>query len=90
MSNTGDVDGAEVAQLYIGLPASAPETPPKQLRGFQKEKIAAGEAATVTFPLRKKDLSYWESSSQSWVLPDGEFDVYVGASSRDIRLTGKL
>lgn len=79
-----------MAQLYVGLPSSAPETPPKQLRGFQKAKIAAGEAAVVTFPLRKKDLSYWETSSKSWVVPDGEFDIYVGASSRDIKLTGKL
>ncbi|KAK2760210.1 hypothetical protein FQN54_002277 [Arachnomyces sp. PD_36] len=90
VANTGEVDGAEVAQLYIGLPSSAPDTPAKQLRGFQKAKIAAGEAATVKFELRKKDLSYWETSSQSWVVPEGEFDVYVGASSRDIKLTGKL
>jgi beta-glucosidase len=90
VTNNGTVTGAEVAQLYIGLPASAPASPPKQLRGFQKAKIAAGANAKVTFNLRRKDLSYWDTGSQAWVLPTGSFKVSVGASSRDIRLTGTL
>jgi len=90
ISNNGTVAGAEVAQLYIGLPSSAPASPVKQLRGFQKTKIAVGGNAMVTFQLRRKDLSYWDSGSQKWVLPTGSFKVSVGASSRDIRLTGTL
>lgn len=90
ITNNGTVAGAEVAQLYIGLPSSAPASPPKQLRGFQKANITAGGSAKVTFNLRRKDLSYWDSGSQKWVMPTGSFAVSVGASSRDIRLTGTL
>jgi len=90
VTNNGTVAGAEVAQLYIGLPSSAPASPPKQLRGFSKLSLAVGASGTVTFPLRRKDLSYWDASSQKWVLPTGSFAVSVGASSRDIRLTGTL
>ncbi|KAK6434858.1 hypothetical protein LTR95_008956 [Oleoguttula sp. CCFEE 5521] len=90
VANNGTVTGAEVAQLYIGLPSSAPASPPKQLRGFQKLSVAPGASATVTFNLRRKDLSYWDTGSQSWKVPSGTFNVYVGSSSRDIRLTGTM
>jgi beta-glucosidase len=88
ITNNGTVTGAEVAQLYLGLPASAPASPPKQLRGFQKVNLVAGASSTVTFDIRRKDLSYWDVASQAWKVPAGTFNVYVGASSRDIRLTG--
>jgi len=90
ITNSGGVAGAEIAQLYIGLPSSAPQAPPKQLRGFAKLNLAAGESGTATFKLRRRDLSYWDSSRQQWVVPSGDFTVSVGASSRDIRLTGKI
>lgn len=86
VTNSGAVDGAEVAQLYLSLPASAPDAPPKQLRGFDKLKLKAGASGTVTFNLRKKDLSYWDSKLQNWVVPSGSHAVAVGASSRDLRL----
>jgi beta-glucosidase len=88
ITNNGTVTGAEVAQLYIGLPASAPASPPKQLRGFQKVSLTSGASKTVTFDIRRKDLSYWDVGSQAWKMPSGIFNVYVGASSRSIRLTG--
>lgn len=88
VTNSGGVAGAEVAQLYIGLPSSAPDSPPKQLRGFTKLSLAPGASGTATFNLRRKDLSYWDVGKQNWVVPAGEFAVSVGASSRDIRLTG--
>jgi beta-glucosidase len=84
------VDGAEVAQLYIGLPSGAPEAPPKQLRGFDKLAIKAGESGTATFNLRRRDISYWDTAKQNWVVPAGSFAVSVGASSRDIKLEGEL
>ena len=90
ITNSGGVEGAEVAQLYITLPSSAPSTPPKQLRGFAKLKIAPGAKKTATFNLRRKDLSYWDTRAQNWVVPTGSFGVSVGASSRDIRLTGTI
>ncbi|RDL36358.1 Glycoside hydrolase [Venustampulla echinocandica] len=90
ITNNGTVAGAEVAQLYIGLPSSAPATPVRQLRGFNKISLQPAASATVKFTLRRKDLSYWDSGSQKWVLPTGTFNVFVGASSRDLRLTGTL
>jgi len=84
------VDGAEVAQLYIGLPSGAPEAPRKQLRGFDKLAIKAGESGTATFNLRRRDISYWDTAKQNWVVPAGSFAVSVGASSRDIKLEGEL
>jgi beta-glucosidase len=88
ITNSGGVTGAEVAQLYIGLPSVA--APPKQLRGFTKLSLAPGASGTATFNLRRKDLSYWDVGRQNWVVPAGEFTVSVAASSRDVRLTGKI
>ena len=90
ITNTGSIEGREAAQLYIGLPSSAPSTPSKQLRGFQKVGVYAGASRKVTFSIRRKDISYWDSASQSWLVPEGEFKVMVGASSRDIRLSGSM
>ena len=90
IANAGSVTGAEVPQVYITLPSGAPAAPPKQLRGFQKLSLAAGANGTATFNLRRRDLSYWDVKSQNWIVPSGSFAVSIGASSRDIRLTGKI
>lgn len=90
ITNSGSVAGAEAAQLYIGLPVSAPAAPPKQLRGFTKLSLAPGASGTATFNLRRKDLSYWDVGRQNWVVPSGQFAISVGASSRDARLTGTI
>ncbi|KAK4112785.1 glycoside hydrolase family 3 protein [Canariomyces notabilis] len=90
ITNSGGVAGAEVPQLYITLPSSAPATPPKQLRGFAKLKLNPGASGTATFNLRRRDLSYWDVGRQNWVVPSGQFGVSVGASSRDVRLTGSI
>lgn len=91
LTNTGTVAGAEVPQLYISLPASAPAgTPPKQLRGFEKVKLEAGACETVSFSLMRRDLSYWDIYTQDWVIPSGEFGISVGFSSRDLKLTGSV
>lgn len=84
ITNTGSVPGEEIAQLYVGIP-NAPE---KQLRGFEKVKLAPGEQAEVTFELRKRDLSIWDVVSQGWVIQSGEYKFHVGSSSRDIRWVG--
>lgn len=90
ITNSGSVIGAEVSQLYLTLPSGAPAAPPKQLRGFTKLSIQPGASATATFNLRRRDLSYWDVASQNWVVPKGNFGVSVGASSRDVRLTGSI
>jgi beta-glucosidase len=90
ITNTGGVAGAEVAQLYLTLPPTAPPAGPRQLRGFTKLKLQPGQTGTATFKLRKRDLSYWDVGRQQWVVPSGRFTISVGASSRDIRLTGSI
>ncbi|KAI1821378.1 beta-glucosidase M [Xylaria intraflava] len=84
VANTGAVDGAEVAQLYVGIPGA----PQKQLRGFEKPFVRASESATVTFSLSRRDLSVWDTVAQKWSLRKGEYQVYVGSSSRQIPLHG--
>jgi len=87
LTNTGDVDGATVPQLYVGFPSSTPSgTPPRQLRGFEKVFLTAGETQSVTFSLARRDLSYWDVISQQWLIPEGEFTLSAGFSSRDLHL----
>ncbi|KAF3766961.1 family 3 glycoside hydrolase [Cryphonectria parasitica EP155] len=86
VTNTGSVDGAEVAQLYVGIPGG----PVRQLRGFEKPVLAAGASASVSFPLTRKDLSTWDVVAQKWLLQEGDYPLYVGSSSRDLPLTGTL
>jgi beta-glucosidase len=80
VTNTGPVAGSDVAQLYLGDPASAGE-PPRQLKGFQKVTLQPGQSATVRFTLTGHDLSYWDDAANGWVLPGGRYQVYVGDSS---------
>lgn len=84
ITNTGNVTGKEIAQLYVGIP----NAPDKQLRGFEKVKLAPGEQAEVTFELTRRDLSVWDVVSQSWVVQEGRYALYIGSSSRDIRWEG--
>lgn len=89
IKNMGSVNGSEVAQLYVGYPSSA-GAPPKQLRGFAKLPLAPGASGTATFALRRRDLSYWDTKQQNWVVPSGAFNISVGASSRDLRQVATL
>jgi beta-glucosidase len=86
LTNTGTVAGAEVAQVYLAFPSAAGE-PPKVLKGFQKVSLAPGQTQRVTIPLAPDSYRYW---SNGWVAAAGTFQVLVGSSSRDIRLTGSL
>ena len=85
VKNTGDVDGAEVPQVYVSFPESA-EEPPKVLRGFERVFIKSGKQTKVTFEFKEIDLSIWTEES-GWTVPEGEYTVHVGSSSRDIYQT---
>jgi len=89
VKNIGKHDGDEIAQLYLGYPSSAGE-PPKVLRGFRKVHLTIGMSGPVTFSLSDQDFSIWDTSAHNWKVVKGQYIVYVGASSRDIRLTGFL
>jgi beta-glucosidase len=87
ITNTGKVAGHEVAQLYLGIPTA----PQKQLRGFERVgKLQPGESREVEFTLDRRDLSVWNVTAQAWELQRGEYAVWVGASSRDIRQEGVI
>ena len=84
VSNTGTMDGDEVVQLYVGIP----NRPVRQLRGFEKVRINAGETSSVAFRLNRRDLSVWDVTAQQWHLQKGKYKFYVGRSSRDLPLQG--
>jgi beta-glucosidase len=88
VTNTGDRVGAEVAQLYVADVESSVARPVRELRGFVRLVLAPGESATATFELDARDLSFWSETVRDWVLEAGEFELSVGASSRDLRLSG--
>ena len=93
ITNTGTRAGAEIAQVYLGFPASVGE-PPRRLVGWVRAALAPGEAKEVSVTLdpdaTSRPLSYWNVVANGWEIASGEYRVYVGASSRDIRLTGIL
>ncbi|KIN00041.1 glycoside hydrolase family 3 protein [Oidiodendron maius Zn] len=86
VENSGSADGAEVSQLYLGIPGA----PVRQLRGYSKEAIPPGKRVTVEFDLTRRDLSVWDTTRQSWKLQSGTYTVYVGGSSRNLPLTKTL
>ncbi|MGD9158047.1 MAG: glycoside hydrolase family 3 C-terminal domain-containing protein [Desulfobacteraceae bacterium] len=87
VKNTGDRAGAEVVQLYVGVPEEAQE-PPKQLKGFEKIMLDPGETKSVTIPLTDENIMMFDENDQEWKLFKGEYQVMVGSSSRDIRVAG--
>ncbi|MYR31770.1 beta-glucosidase [Nocardiopsis alba] len=89
VANTGGRAGQEVAQMYVGLPQSHPTRPVRELRGFAKTALEPGESVRVELPLTGRDLSTWDPEHGRWSLAAGTYTVSVGASSRDIRLTGE-
>ncbi|KAB2577636.1 putative beta-glucosidase M [Lasiodiplodia theobromae] len=86
IENIGNYTAHEVAQLYVGIPNS----PVRQLRGFDRVATEPGQKVTATFPLTRRDLSVWNVEAQQWELQTGEYPVWVGASSRDLRLNATL
>lgn len=84
--NTGHFDGAEVAQLYVGIPGA----PVRQLRGFDKAVIGRGKTVKMSFELRRRDLSEWDVIAQAWKLQEGTYNVWIGASSRNLPLNGTI
>ena len=89
VANTGDVDGDHVVQVYLTFPNEA-DQPIRQLRGFEKVSLKKGKSSKIDIKLRRRDISYWNEASQEWVVAKGEYTVNVGASSRDLRQTGKF
>lgn len=90
LTNTGAVDGAEIAQLYIGKESEQVYRPAKELKGFAKIYLKAGESRKVTIPLDDKAFRYYNRKTGRFEIETGEYSVLVGASCADIRLTGTI
>lgn len=88
VENTGKVAGAEVVQVYVGIPGEG--VPKRQLRGFAKIHLSPGVKRGVRMALSRRDLSVWSVERQMWRLQRGEYTVWVGTSSRDLPLEMKL
>ena len=88
VANVGPRKGAEVVQLYLGLPRPAPGIvqPPKALKRFKRVEIPSGRSRDLTFVLEDRDFSFWDKDRNRWRVAPGCYRVLVGSSSRDIRL----
>ena len=89
VKNTGKREGSEVVQFYFDDVISSMSTPVKELAGFEKVNLAAGEKKTVKFRLTPEQLAFLDKDLE-WVVEPGIFKVMVGSSSADIRLDGEF
>lgn len=97
VTNAGAVAGREVVQLYVGDPDAEVERPVRELRGFEKVTLGAGESVRVDFALSSRDFAYWDAAAVpaggragAWRREGGAFRIELGASSRDIRLAADI
>ncbi|KAI1608280.1 beta-glucosidase [Exophiala viscosa] len=92
VTNTGNTTGAAVPQVYLSLPQIPGEdpTPLNVLRNFDKIYLDAGQSQSVILPLARRDLSYWDTGLQQWVIPSGPIGVNAGFSSRDFRQSTQI
>ena len=90
VKNTGSVAGFETAQLYVGDPESTIFRPVKELKGFKKIWLKPGEEKAITITLNKRAFAFFNVKTNGWCVESGIFNIYVGASSADIRLTGSV
>ena len=86
LTNRSKTDAEEVAQVYVARPESHLSRPVKELKGFQRVALKAGEQKTVTIRLRTADLCHWDEAAQAWMLEPGNLSIMVGGSSDNLPL----
>lgn len=86
VKNTGDTAGAETVQVYVSKPESKVYRAPKELKGFCKVFLEAGEEKTVDIELDERAFCFWNTETSEWCTESGKYDILVGSSSADIRL----
>lgn len=82
VKNTGNREGVEIAQLYMQDVTASLVRPIKELKGYERVSLAAGEAKTVTFTLKKQDMGFYNNDAE-YVVEKGLFRIYAGGTSRD-------
>jgi len=90
LKNTGSREGQEVVQLYVSASSNDIFRPKKELKGFKKVRLQAGESTTVRIDFDDKTFRYFNVKTQSWEIEGGEYRILLGASSTDIRLEASL
>ena len=90
VTNTGNRAGAEIAELYVGEKNPSVPRPIKELKGFQKVFLSAGQSKRVTLELDQRSFAFFDTTKHLWVAEPGIYNVLVGASSQDIRLSGQF
>ena len=86
VTNSGDIAGKEVVQLYVKDLEASVQRPEKELRGFHKLELAPGESREIRFVLSDRDFSFYSTRHGRWIAESGDYELLVGASSRDIRV----
>lgn len=86
VKNTGDVAGSEIAQVYVGKAQSKVFRAPKELKGFVKVHLDPGEEKKLSVELDDRAFAFWNTATNDWCVESGEYNILVGASSRDIKL----
>ena len=90
VTNTGKREGAEVVEFYVHDPRPKIDKPVRELKGFQKINLMPGETRTVAFPISPRTLAYCDVPGKQWKADGGDYDIEVGASSRDIRQRARV
>ena len=90
VTNTGSRAGREVIQVYAGLPGSRVSRAPRSLVGFTDVTLQPDAQAEVEILVGRPDLAYWDTAARSWVVEGGVYTVWIGSSSRDLRLSGTI
>ena len=90
VTNTGNADGAEVAELYVSDPSAKAKRPERELKGFEKVRLAPGATKHVTLSLDARAFSYWDEAKHNWTIDPGKFVILVGDSSENTPLHGDL
>ena len=90
VTNTGSVAGADVAQLYVSDPSAHVDRPERELKGFEKVRLAPGETKHVTLTLDARAFSYWDESAHKWTIDPGKFVIRIGDSSENTPLSADM
>ena len=90
VKNVSNVDGKEIAQVYVRDVVTMVERPEKELKGFAKTALKAGESKRISVKLNERSFAYYNTALDKWHVDNGDFEILVGASSRDIRLKGRI
>lgn len=88
MSASSRIPGKEIVQLYVRDVESSIDRPMKELKAFEKVNLVPGESRNVQFKLNREAFVFYDTEAGGWIVEPGEFEILIGASSRDIRLRG--